>query len=276
MPGTPHTIAQDASATWLTEFEAFSPTHGVVFLTAMLAMAGAATIGLRWRMQGRERSEWRLRLWWSLFIIAFQIYGVAWYAWPDNFEWAKSLPLHICDLVAWVAPLALLTQWRIARTVLYFWGVGLSTQAFFTPVLQVGPSSPEFWIFWVGHTQIVGSAVYDAIALRYRPSLRDVAVAIGVTVGYLVLITPLNVACNWNYGYVGPRAPETPTIIDRLGDWPFRLLPMFALVSLAFLIAWAPWAIGRWWSDRTAIERSRPATDERGSERDDREGTRRD
>jgi hypothetical integral membrane protein (TIGR02206 family) len=276
MPGPFTMLAQDEAATWLTEFQMFSPTHGVVFVVAMLAMAGAATIGRRWRKQGRERAEWRLRLWWSLSIVAFQIYGVAWYSWPSRFEWDKSLPLHVCDLVVWAAPLALLTQWRTARTVLYFWGVGLSTQAFFTPVLQAGPSSPEFWIFWVGHTQIVGSAVYDAIALRYRPTLRDVAVVIGVSMAYAALLIPLNITCDWNYGYVGAAEPETPTLIDRLGPWPLRLLPLIMLVFAAFLLAWAPWAIGRWWTDRTAIGRSRPDANETIAEREDREAAPRD
>lgn len=248
------TIAQDAGATWLTEFRPFSAAHGAVFVTAALSMAAAATLGRRWRREGREAREWRLRLGWSLSIIAFQIYGIAWYAAPVRFAWDKSLPLHICDLVVWIAPLALLTQWRLARTVLYFWGVGLSTQAFFTPVLTAGAGSPEFWIFWVGHTQIVGSAIYDAVALGYRPRLRDVRDAFLFSLGYLALITPVNVACEWNYGYVGPSKPDAPTMIDKMGDWPLRLIPMIGLTLLAFLIAWAPWGIGRWWGERMERE----------------------
>ncbi|MFG0275878.1 MAG: TIGR02206 family membrane protein [Phycisphaerales bacterium] len=254
------TIAQDAGPLWLSEFEAFSTTHGVVFACAVGAMAGASMLGRRWLAQGEAKKEWRFRVAWSLFIIVFQAFGVAWYAWPSNFDWARSLPLHICDLVVWLAPLALLTQWRPARTVLYFWGVGLSTQAFFTPVLQDGAASPEFWVFWVGHTQIVGSAIYDAAALGYRPRLRDVAIAMGITLGYLALITPFNLAFDWNYGYVGAVEPETPTIIDRLGPWPLRLLPMFGLTLLAFLLAWAPWVIG------ARIVGGRPATSPLGGE----------
>lgn len=233
----------DAAAPWLEEFRAFSGTHLVVFIATMTLMVGAATLGRRWRKEGRERAEWRFRLGWSLFIVAFQIYAVAWYAWPSRFELDRSLPLHICDLVVWLAPVALLTQGRLARTLLYFWGVGLSTQAFFTPVLTAGGASPEFWLFWVGHTQIVGSAIYDAVALGYRPGLRDLRNAFGVTLLYAVVVTPLNLACEVNYGYVGPSKPETPTVIDALGDWPMRIVPLAGLTLAAYVIAWAPWAI---------------------------------
>lgn len=243
MPTTPLTIAQESGAAWLSEFEPFTPTHAAVFACAVGAMAGAAMLGRRWRAAGEPEKEWRFRLAWSVFIIAFQCFAIAWYAWPSRFDWARSLPLHVCDLVVWLAPLALLTQWRPARTMLYFWGVGLSTQAFFTPVLQEGPTSPEFWVFWVGHTQIVGSAIYDAVALGYRPRVRDLLVAMALSLVYLGLSVALNMATGWNYGYTGPTRPEAPTLIDKLGDWPLRLISLTGLAFLAFIVAWAPWAI---------------------------------
>jgi hypothetical integral membrane protein (TIGR02206 family) len=155
----------------------------------------------------------------------------------------ESWPLHICDLAVWIAPAALLTQKRWLRTLLYFFGIGLSTQAFLTPVVQGGVGGIRFWLFWIGHTQIVGSAIYDVAALGYRPRWRDVVLAFGALVAYAIAITPLNLAFGVNYGYIGDSRPLRPTVIDRLGPWPWRLIPMMGMAIAVFVLAWAVWAI---------------------------------
>ena len=99
-------------------------------------------------------------------------------------------------------------------------------------------------------TQIVGSAIYDVAALGYRPHKRDLLVAIGALLAYAILITPINLGFSLNYGYIGDSRPESPTLIDKLGPWPWRLVPMMGLAFGVFVIAWAVWAIPAWMRGR--------------------------
>ena len=67
--------------------------------------------------------------------------------WPSRFCYQTALPLHICDTVVFVAPLALLLRWRKLRAIAYFWGLGLSSLSFIWPDLHFGPADFQFWVF---------------------------------------------------------------------------------------------------------------------------------
>lgn len=232
------------AAAWITEFRAFSALHLVTVVVLAVAMAGSCGLGRRWR---GTRSEWRLRLGWSVFTLVWNAAALVFYLVPANFDPRESWPLHVCDVAAWVAPAALLTQRRWLRTLLYFFGIGLSSQAFVTPVVEEGVGSLRYWLFWIGHTQIVGSALYDVAVLGYRPRWRDLLIAAGSLVAYALLVTPINLAWGLNYGYIGDGRPERPTLIDRLGPWPLRLVPMLGLALGVFTVAWAIWAVPARW-----------------------------
>lgn len=231
-----------------TTFEAFTPAHAAVAGAALTLILGSAVLGRRWRGTPRERV---LRGVWAWSTIAWQGIALVWWLLPANFDPGDSLPLHLCDLAAWVAPLALLTGDTRLRALLYFWGVGLSTQAFFTPTLDEGYDTYEFWLFWVGHLQIVGSAVYDAAVLGYRPTfahwwkvgLVNIAVVLGVILANQVLIPRAFGCLPTNYWYVGSELPTARTLLNALGPWPWRVVWLGLLAQTAQLLAWVPWGV---------------------------------
>ncbi|MCB9841460.1 MAG: TIGR02206 family membrane protein [Phycisphaeraceae bacterium] len=232
---------------WPADFQAFSALHALTVAILALGMGASCVLGRRWRGTARE---WRLRVFWSTFTITWTVLATVWYFLPRQFDPMESWPLHVCDIAVWVAPLALLTQHRWLRTVLYFFGIGLSTQAFATPVVEEGPAGTRFWLFWVGHTQIVGSAIYDVVVLGYRPRFRDLLVAVGTLIAYAALVTPINLGFGVNYGYIGNAEPARETLVTRLGPWPWRLVPMFGLAVGVFVAAWGVWAVARLFSRR--------------------------
>lgn len=231
--------ASPPTSSWVETFSPFGVFHALVFVSAVLLVIGSCLLGRRWR--GR-RGECRLRMAWILFTLLWQVGAVIWWVAPMDFE-DDVLPLHVCDIAAWVAPLALALQARWLRAWLYFWAIGLSTQAFFTPVVREGVGYPHFWLFWVGHLQIVGSAIYDVSVLGYRPKIRDLAVVVTISLIYGSVMLGMNIAFGWNYGYLGSGTPDSPTLIDHLGPWPFRLLPLITLAISAMALAWLPWAL---------------------------------
>lgn len=225
---------------WAIEFRSFTVQHALTVLLFVGSMVVAAVLGARWRGTRRETA---LRTGWIVTTVAWQAMAIGYYLWPSHFNSYESWPLHLCDLAAWVAPVALLTQIPWIRGLLYFWGIGLSTQAFFTPVVDGGFGEFSYWLFFIGHTQIVGSAVYDVVALGYRPTARHWILTVLLTAGWLAVVTPINIIFDVNYGYTGREQPSGPTLLDHLGPWPWRIGTLMAAGIIATGIAYAVWPL---------------------------------
>src|SRR5580704_2521194 len=109
------------SVSWLHSFEPYTAIHAWV-VVAFVAMV-AAMVLLR-RQDDIALHPLRRRLfdksfgWLGLSGASF-VQAVT--LWPSRFDHWSSLPLHVCDLAMFVAPLALLLGWRGLRAIGYFW-----------------------------------------------------------------------------------------------------------------------------------------------------------
>ena len=224
----------------MTEFHAYGTMHFVTLACFVALTTLTITIGQRARKVGLEDRFRNLLGWTGLaFFVVHQIY----WCMPDRLDPAESLPLHVCDINGLVAPLALLTRKRWLRTTLYFWGIGLSLQGLIQPVSSVtGPATSRFWFFFLSHAIIVGYAFYDLVVGRYRPTWRDLALILGISLAYFAVLIPLDIWQGWNYGYLG-KTDDQPPFIKMLGAWPGRLVTLFAIGAAAFVGLWAPFAI---------------------------------
>ena len=221
-------------------FESYSALHAAVLGVFAFLTAAFVALGRRWRGTPRGR-KLDLALGWATLLIwvwmrAFKIL-------PGRWDPQKALPLHICDWVEGVAPFAIFTSWRPLRAVLYFWALGLSSQAFIQPDLREGPADFSFWVFWVSHASVVGLAVYDVAVRGYRPTWKDYGFAMATLVGYVAVVLPLDLIFGLNYGYVGPGGTGQPSLLDLMGPWPGRLVPIILLVAAVLALMVVPWKI---------------------------------
>jgi hypothetical integral membrane protein (TIGR02206 family) len=226
------------SGTW-DLFAPYGALHLVTVVVCATLMGTVAALGRRLRRQARETI---LRTGLSLFGLAFWVFYNTWWNWR-GIDFYNGLPLHVCDLSGLIAPLALLTLDRRLRAVLYFWAITLSAQAFIQPILTAGPAHFEFWAFWMAHSIIVGSAIYDLVALQFRPTWNDLRQALVAGAAYLAVIIPINLFLGSNYGYVGnpPAGRKIPPFVEALGAWPGRVLIMAMMAALAFVLVLLPW-----------------------------------
>ncbi|MGD9689612.1 MAG: TIGR02206 family membrane protein [Phycisphaerales bacterium] len=224
-------------------FVPFSPTHA----WAVVAFA-ACTIALVLYARPRRGSTAvrRVEIALGSFNLVCWVLIAAWWLRPSNFTWQVALPLQVCDLAALLAPITMLWPRRLFSTLLFFWGFGLSSQAFATPTLAQGPGDLYFWIFWYQHAAIVGGAVYEVAVRGYRPGWRDYWIAIGISYAYLAMALSVNAALGSNYGYVGRDRPGVPTALDLLGPWPMRVVWIVLIVHVAFAALTLP----AWWLAR--------------------------
>jgi hypothetical integral membrane protein (TIGR02206 family) len=213
-------------------FTPFSTTHAIVAGSHAAAAAVLILLGRRWR--GTEAGE-SMHILWTGFVTIVQLVNVVFWSTPPRLELATSLPLHICDLAGMAAIIALITEARWARMLMLYWGIGLSTQAFITPVITDAPDTMRFQIFFLSHLTVVATPLYDLLVRRFRPTWNDCAWGVLITLAYGGLVIPLNMLFGWNYGYAGQSTPDNPTLLDKLGPWPLRLVWMTGIVSVFFV-----------------------------------------
>jgi hypothetical integral membrane protein (TIGR02206 family) len=187
--------------------------------------------------------ERRLCAGWAGFIVCVNLWSIFYWLQPEHYDIRQSLPLQMCDIGTLLAPLLFLTCWRPIRSIMYFWGIGLSSQAFITPTLLEGIGHPRYWIFWLGHLGIVGSAVCDLIVRGYRPMFRDFVLTTVVTTIWYAAVGILNGRIGSNYGYNGDAHPARPTLIDALGPYPARVFILGGMVIALFAALWAVWPL---------------------------------
>jgi hypothetical integral membrane protein (TIGR02206 family) len=236
----------------MASFRPFSTTHALVLVAFVASTAGLVTFRRRLHRLSPARADALDRALGLIAILVWLFTTLVQFL-PRYYERTSSLPLHLCDFTIVTVPLALLTCWRPARAITYFWGIGLSTQGLITPDLEHGPAAMRFWLFWTAHFVIVGGALYDVIGRDYRPTWRDCLVATGAGLVYIALVLPFDIATGLNYGYVGKTAPGQPSLVDALGPWPGRVGVMGVLGVVVMALLVAPWEIAR------QVRRRRPA-----------------
>ena len=233
------------------EFHAFSLAHAGVIAFFAVATTAVCVAGSRRRGTPQLRRAER-----AAGFAVLGVWAIATVYWllPPNFDLMVSLPLHMCDMTGLLAPLVLLTGKRLFRTLLYFWGIGLSIHGVLTPILEHGWLHVTFVLYWLVHGAILGVAVYDLVVNRYRPTFRDCLVAIAWCAVWLATVLAVNLPLQVNYGYVGNIQPERPTVIDGLGPWPLRVYKMIVAVLVLFVVMWLPWAVARRLTTRPQTE----------------------
>lgn len=221
----------------------FTPGHHLVVMAVMLPTLFAVL----W--YGRRGDEQARRMAQTLGVLGIGIWVMSgvFYSIPPQLKPNESLPIQACDLLALIAPLCMFRPTRLLRAVTYFGAFGLTLQAFITPVIDTGPDTFKFYVFWLLHISIVFCALFDVVVRGFRPTARDLGIAIGSWAVYGVAMVILNYPTGWYYGYLGPTIPPNAedTILQHLGPWPIRPLSIFALAGTLFTLLWLPWAIAR-------------------------------
>ncbi|MEO1007435.1 MAG: TIGR02206 family membrane protein [Planctomycetota bacterium] len=237
----------------LETFAPFTPMHGITLAWNLALGWLLIWWGLRLRRRD-EATERRFRRRIGFVLLGINLLNVAFWAFlqprvpgGEPFDPKNDLPLHVCDLAAFIAVWAFIAPNRLAHTLLYFWGLALSSSAYVVPVLTKGPAYLHYWSFWFGHLDIVAPALYVAIVAGFLPTWRDLLRGVLVTLGYVAVVLTVNIILDdgqsgGNYAYVG-RTDDGPQA--ALGPWPWRLPVMFAIGGLIMVAAWAPWAVRR-------------------------------
>ncbi|MFC4596637.1 TIGR02206 family membrane protein [Cohnella hongkongensis] len=217
------------------EETAFAPFTAAHALGLAMAAAIVASILLFRKRLRAPRANLRARYALVAVLIGCELGLQLWYGWTDNWG-VHSLPFQLCSAMMWLSAVVLLTRSRKLYEVTFFLGIIGAMQALLTPNLDAGYPEFRFFHFFIAHGAIIGASVFLTAIEGYRPTTASVFRALG---WLHVIAIPAAVTNAWtgsNFMFLA-RKPNTASLLDWLGPWPWYLLQLEAVaLILCFLM----------------------------------------
>ena len=218
-------------------FQLFGTAH-LLALSVIAALALGLPLLLRRRAPGMVTSvAWLL----GALLLAQEVAQAAW-LWRSLGLGLHLLPLDLCTLSVFFTAWVLITRSRRIYEIVYFWGLGGTTQALVTPELFQGFPSAAFMFFFAGHGLVVIGVVYATFVLRLRPYPRSILRVAAMTLALAAAVFLLNLLLGTNFMYLMAK-PMQPSLLDWFGPWPWYLAGLFATALLTFAVLYLPWLV---------------------------------
>jgi hypothetical integral membrane protein (TIGR02206 family) len=125
----------------------------------------------------------------------------------------------------------------------FFWGLGGAIQALLTPNIgDYGFPHYRFFQFFVSHGLLIFASLYMTFVTGMRPTHGSIWKVWGLTNAYMVLIAGFNWLTGGNYLFICHK-PETGSIMDVMGPWPWYILVLEIVAIISFYIYYLPFAL---------------------------------
>lgn len=220
-------------------FVLFSPSHIAALLAILL-------VNLSFIFVRRSNSTW-LRQGIRYTLAALLIINESlWHIWNlVTGQWTiqTMLPLHLCSVFVFLCAIMLVSRSYRIYEFAYLLGIAGAIQAILTPDLGIY-DFPHFRYFqvFVSHGAIVTAALYMSIVEGYRPTRKSLGrVFIGSNI-YMLFVGMVNAVIGSNYLYIAHK-PETASLMDMLGPWPWYILALEGLGLISLLILYLPFGL---------------------------------
>jgi hypothetical integral membrane protein (TIGR02206 family) len=183
------------------------------------------------------------QIWWAkLFTAAIITCIMLWMgvkASLGQFDWSEDLPFHLCNFLPFATLYVLLTGNSRFFGILYFFIMAGTLQAIITPDLK--ESFPHFiyFRFWIVHCGLVMLVCYFLFVLKWEIRKSDIPAAWITANLYLLFSIIINLITGGNY-FFSMRKPETASLLDYLGPWPWYLLTGQVAMLLFFVLLYQP------------------------------------
>ncbi len=219
-------------------FYAFSAEH-LVMLLLFSGTIALLYIGRHWLKEGNRSRAGRYVL---ASILLLAELSLNWWYWQEQiFNVKDTLPLELCSISLYLCIIMLLLRQKFIFQIVYFIGIGGAIQALLTPVLFYGFPHFRFFQFFIAHMVIILSVLYMVWVEGLRPTLKSVGLTMLALNLLLVIVLPLNWLLGGNYMFLAYK-PETASLLDFLGPYPWYLLSLEAFALCFFLLLYLPFA----------------------------------
>lgn len=222
---------------FLTTFRPFTTFH---LVTAVIGLSVIMLVCMIGRHLRGTLAEPRFRFALATLILLEQLAAYATWLGRADQTW---IPLHPCRIVVWIAIIALLSDRRAPRAILYFWSLSVCCQPILTPPRLDGLRSPDFWFFWISHLAIFGAGMYEVRVRRFRPTVRDLRTTAIWSLLYIAIVIPLDYAYGWDYAYLGRGRYKTHNVTDLFAPGPPRTIALIFITALLMTLLLLIWRL---------------------------------
>jgi hypothetical integral membrane protein (TIGR02206 family) len=233
----------------------FSLEHVVTVLVTVVAITLLVVAA---RLRPGPWTVWAARV----LAVVILLNEASWWVWNwahGSFALSYSLPLHLCDVAALIAVLALWFRTPLLVELTYFWGIAGTANGIIEP--DVGEHFPTFQFlqYFIQHGAIPAAALFLVVGLRIYPRPWAVVRVFGLTVALVLLDALANLLTNGNYFYLR-EPPGGSNLLSLFGPWPRYILGGVLLAIVFFGMLDLPFRISVLARARSKTERyQRPA-----------------
>jgi hypothetical integral membrane protein (TIGR02206 family) len=209
-------------------------------VAALAAMAAVATLSI-WAARARP-GAWMVLFARTLAVVMLAAYVAEQIAIVERGTWSleRSLPLQLTDAVTIVAAVALWNPRPLLFELAYFLGLTASLAAVLTPDLDSAFPSLFFFTYFATHCGAVVAALFLAFGCRLVARQGAVKRVFVATAAFAVVAGLADLLTGGNYMFLREK-PETASLLDLMGPWPWYILTaavlaiaMFAALDLPF------------------------------------------
>jgi len=215
------------------DFEMFSTSHFVIISILIL---GAIFVFLK-RGQLKSSQTRRTEIGIAISLIIIELMYHLWMLMTGSWNVSHAIPLELCSLSLILTVILLLTQKKIIYEILLFTALLGATQALITPSLNYDFPHFRFFHFFYTHLMEIWVPLYFTWSKGYRPTIWSVlklCIFLNVLMPIIMLINKL---VGGNYMFLSHK-PDSASLLDVLGPYPWYILSLEGLLIGLSLIVW--------------------------------------
>ncbi|MFA6309342.1 MAG: TIGR02206 family membrane protein [Clostridia bacterium] len=224
----------------ITNFRLYGAEHIVSILIPILL----GTLWILWGLRDKsEKGQKKLRITLVILIILIRSARYIMDIYFGVFRWPDLLSLQICHIDLILLVICLIKPNKTLFNFCFIIGIPMAISvALFPGTVHPVPGLPRAMLFIMSHTMLVMGALYAAVVLRLKLSIKYYLGFVVLGNIALAVIYFINLKLNTNYLYI-MSAPKGSIIesFNKVFGWPGYI---FALDGLAIILMFAVFCIG--------------------------------
>jgi hypothetical integral membrane protein (TIGR02206 family) len=215
------------------KFEFFSLSHIVILVLLFLV----AMIVFNFRQQLKQPKWQPIEMIVALSLLIFEVGFQVWLIGTGHWDPSDSIPLELCNISLILTVLLLLTNKRFIYELLLFTALLGASQALLTPILSFDFPHFRFIHFFYTHSMMIWVVLYFTWVKGFRPTIWSVLKVFIFLNAILPFILLINKMVDGNYMFLSHK-PQTASLLDYLGPYPWYILSLEGLLLLLSLFIW--------------------------------------
>lgn len=209
-----------------------------IILSVLLSIFLIRYSNRKFSLKQKEQTLQFLGVFVSLTIILFHTRQIS----LGGYNFSADLPLFLCSFLALIIPVFTYYRKYWMYEILLFWIIAGTSQGVFTPDIAEGYPSLDYFRYWIVHLGLLTIIFYATFVLRMRPKFKSIFKSFLALQVYMIVLMGINYLLKSNYSYLN-RKPKSASVLDYLGDWPYYLLVVEAILIPLFLLIYLPFYI---------------------------------